>query len=92
MNDNENSKFTSEEEIKMINKFRSKLDKFANDNDLVIADVKGWTESKIRKMALDPEHRCACDPKHRTCPCDKCIDECNTESDHMCLCSVFMKP
>lgn len=71
--------------------FRAKLEAFAIENGLKIADVKGWTEHKIRSMALDPEHRCACDPKNRTCPCEKSVDECNNDKRHMCRCSVFEK-
>ncbi len=80
--------FVDPEKVK---KFRAVLEKFAEKNKLKITEIKSWTEPKIDQMAMDPEHRCCCDPKNRTCPCDKCVHEIEISVRNMCHCSVFTR-
>lgn len=75
---------TDEEKIEA---FRSMLEEHAEEHDLEITDIKGWTEPKIKWMALN-DNKCCCSPMDRICPCDKGIVEARTD-DHMCLCSIF---
>lgn len=71
-----------------IEAFRSMLEGHAEAHNLKITDIKGWTESKIKWMALN-DHKCCCSPNDRVCPCDQGIHEARNEQDHMCLCSIF---
>lgn len=77
------------DEQELINDFRIALLEHADKHNMRITDIKGWTESKIEWMALN-NRTCCCDPS-RTCPCDTGVHEVNTESDHMCKCSVFVR-
>lgn len=76
-----------DEEI--VREFRAHLESYAKEHGLLITSIKGWTEPKIRWMALN-DRTCCCD-KTRKCPCETGLVEVRTEKDHMCKCSVFKK-
>ncbi|MFH1764773.1 MAG: hypothetical protein ABIF09_11330, partial [Gemmatimonadota bacterium] len=77
------------EDIAQVDKFRKMLEKYADQHGLKITDIPGWTEGKIAGMALDPDHKCSCDPSRGRCPCKQGLQECLNGSDHTCKCSVF---
>jgi hypothetical protein len=76
----------SDEETIM--EFRKDLEKWARDNDLLLTNIKGWTEDKIQWMALN-DRKCCCRPKERACPCKEGLEEARTSKGGLCLCSVF---
>jgi len=73
------------EEQKIVDGFKKVLEEYAENNDLALNYVKGWTDNKIRKMALN-NRICACDSK-RICPCKEGLTEINTTGT--CKCSIF---
>lgn len=77
------------EEQKKVDQFRARLEKFAKAKGFRITNIKGWTESSIRQMALDPKHKCCCRPDERICPCKEGVKEVETSGE--CLCSVFKR-
>jgi len=83
---NNDSKLSDSE---LIDEFRNDLLAHADKHGMKLTEINGWTEPKIQSMALN-NRICCCDPS-RTCPCDIGVEEVNTESDHMCKCSVFIK-
>jgi len=81
----ESPELSDEEKIEA---FRSMLEEHAEEHDLKITNIKSWTEPKIKWMALN-DNKCCCSPDDRVCPCEEGVHEARTESDHMCLCSIF---
>lgn len=77
-----------DEESRLINDFVDMIEKFAVKRGYVISNIKGWTEFKIKWMALN-DGKCGCDPENRKCPCGECKDE--VENNGSCLCSIFMR-
>ncbi len=73
------------EEQKIIDEFRKVLEEYAQKNDIELHYTKGWSDNKIRKMALN-NRICACDPK-RICPCKEGLIEINVTGT--CKCSIF---
>lgn len=68
--------------------FRTKLKEHAEKHNLELTSINGWTEPKIKWMALNDE-KCCCKPETRHCPCEESLDEIRHTKRHMCVCSVF---
>lgn len=80
----------SEEDEKKIAEFRKEIEEYASAHDLLITDIKGWTEPKIEWMALN-DRLCACvRDGSRHCPCPDGLIETTTSNRGMCKCSLFM--
>lgn len=71
-----------------INDFKRDLNIYALKNNLKLMDVKGWTDTKIKWMALH-DRKCACAPDTRICPCPEGFDEAMKKGN--CKCSVFSR-
>lgn len=71
-----------------VSEFRDILQKYADVNNLRIMNVKGWTNSKIKWMALN-DRKCACAPDKRVCPCPEGLEEISRNGS--CKCSVFSR-
>lgn len=79
--------YEEQSDAEKIEHFKNELNEWADKHGLAITKISGWTDKKIERMALN-NHICCCD-KTRICPCEQGLKEIQTESDSMCLCSVF---
>lgn len=73
------------EERKLMDKFLSRLQKFAKKNNLTVEET-GWAIAKIEWMALN-NNKCGCRPDERKCPCKQSLEE--TKNGKLCTCSVL---
>lgn len=75
------------DDINKVAEFRKELEKYAEEHDLVISNIKSWTEPKIEWMALN-DRLCACvRDGSRHCPCSQGLIEAQTKN--VCTCSIF---
>lgn len=76
----------SEDDERKVVEFRRELEEYAEANNLMITNIKGWTEGTIRWMALN-DRKCHCVPDKRHCPCNEGLIEARTKGK--CRCSVY---
>lgn len=72
----------------LVSDFMIDLKSYAEKHNLKIMNVKGWTNNKIKWMALN-NRKCACAPDKRVCPCPEGLKEIEVIGN--CKCSVFAR-
>ena len=77
----------NEDDERKVVEFRKELEEYAEANNLLITNIKGWTDGSIRWMALN-DRKCHCVPDKRRCPCPEGLIEARTKGK--CRCSVMM--